>query len=143
MLTKRFLISWLAASAIMFFISYAWHGVFLTDYSRLSYPQEIFLIIAAIVYLILGFVVAKAIDAKLLEGHFKRKPVMKGAFSGAVCGFVFFLIATVVGVSFSTTSNVQHLLLDVTWQVIEQAIGGITVGIVHILVYDPRVSFED
>jgi len=143
MLTKRFGISWLAASVIMFFISYIWHGVFLTDYSRLSYPQEIFLIIASIVYLILGFIVAKAIDNKALENRFKRKPILRGALSGAMCGFVFFLIATVVGVSFSTNSSIENLLLDVTWQIIEQSIGGIAVGIVHIFVYDPSVEFED
>lgn len=143
MLTKRFFISWLAASAIMFFISYVWHGLFLTDYSRLSYPQEVFLVIASIVYLILGFVVAKAIDTKMLEVHFKRKPIMRGAISGAACGFTFFLIATVVGVSFSTTSNIPNLLLDVTWQIVEQTIGGIAVGVVHLFVYDPSVSFED
>ena len=143
MLTKRFFISWIATSAVMFFISYIWHGIFLTDYSRLSYPKEVFLIFASIVYLILGFVVTKAIDVKFLEGHLKRKPIIRGAVSGAICGFGLFLIATVVGVSFSTGSNMENLLLDVTWQIVEQAIGGIVVGLVHIFVHDPTVSFED
>ncbi len=143
MLTKRFFISWLVASAVMFMLSYVWHGIFLTDYSRLTYPKEVFLIIAAIVYLILGFVVAKAIDIHYLETHFKRKPILRGALSGAACGFLFFLIATVVGVSFSTSSKIENLLLDVIWQIIEQGIGGMAVGLAHIFVYDPSVTFED
>ena len=143
MFTKRFFISWLTASALMFFISYVWHGIFLTDYSRLSYPKEIFLIFAAFVYLIIGFVVSKAIDSKTLETHFKRKPILRGLISGSVCGLAFFLIATVIGVSFSTALNVKNLLLDVTWQMVEQAIGGIVVGIVHIFVFDPSAQYED
>jgi hypothetical protein len=143
MLSKRFFISWIASSAVMFLISYVWHGIFLTDYTRLSYSREIFLIFAAVVYLVLGFIVARAAEIKFLEGHFKRKPVLRGTASGAICGFVIFLVSTVVGVSFSTGSNLENLLLDVSWQIIEQAVGGAVVGLVHIFVYDPRIGFED
>jgi hypothetical protein len=137
--SKRFFISWLATSVVMFAISYIWHSMLLTDYSRLSYPKEIFLIAAAIVYLIIGFVVAKAIDIKALETRYKRKPLVRGLISGAACGFGFFLVATVVGISFSTGSKMENLLLDVSWQIIEQAIGGLTVGIVHYFVFDPSM----
>lgn len=143
MLSKRFLISWLASSVVMFILFYVWHGLFLTDFARLSYPKEIFLIFSSLVYLIIGFVVSKAIDAKLLENVFKRNSLLKGLISGAVCGFAFFLMATVVGVSFSAGSRIQNLLLDVSWQVIEQAIGGLVVGIVHIFVFDPTTIFGD
>lgn len=141
MLTKRFFISWLASSVVMFLLSYAWHGIFLTDYSRLSYPKEIFLTFSAVVYLIIGFVVSKSVDSKIIAEHFNHNPVLRGAISGAACGLTFFLIATVVGVSFSTHSKIENLLLDVTWQVIEQSIGGIVVGIVHLLIFDPKVIF--
>lgn len=143
MLRKRFFISWLATSATMFLLSYVWHGIFLTDYSRLSYPKELFLIFASIVYLIIGFILAKAIDVQYLVEKYRRKPILRGVLSGAACGFALFLMATVVGVSFSTGSNIENLLLDVCWQVIEQTIGGIVIGLVHIFVYDESVSFED
>lgn len=143
MLSKRFLISWLASSVIMFILFYVWHGLFLTDFARLSYPKEIFLIFSVFVYLIIGFIVSKAIDNKILEKNFLRKPLLRGLISGAVCGFAFFLMATVVGVSFSAGSRIQNLLLDVSWQVIEQAIGGLVVGIVHVFVFDPTAVFGD
>lgn len=143
MLTKRFFISWIASSVVMFALSYLWHGVFLTDFSRLSYPKEIFLVIAALVYLIIGFVAAKAIDIKLLEKHFRRKPFLKGAISGAGLGFILFLISTVVGVSFSTGSKIENLLLDICWQVIEQGIGGLVVGVAHFFIFDPSSIIED
>ncbi|MBA3707099.1 MAG: hypothetical protein H0W84_14715, partial [Bacteroidetes bacterium] len=84
-----------------------------------------------------------AIDFQYLVEKFRRKPVLRGVISGAVCGLVFFLMATVVGVSFSTGTNIENLLLDVTWQIIEQCIGGIVVGLVHMFVYDVSASFED
>jgi H+/Cl- antiporter ClcA len=143
MLTKRFFLSWIASSLVMFLLSYVWHGIFLTDFSRLSYPKELFLIFACLVYLIIGFVVAKAIDIKLLDNYFKRKPIIKGAIAGAALGFILFLISTVVGVSFSTGSKLENLLLDVSWQVIEQCIGGVVVGIVHIFVFDSSAIIED
>ena len=127
----------------MFMLFYIWHGLFLTDFSRLTYPKGIFLICSSLVYLIIGFVVSKAIDTKILDKQFKRKPLLRGLISGAVCGFSFFLMATVVGVSFSAGSKVENLLLDVTWQVIEQTVGGLVVGIVHVFVFDPKAVFED
>lgn len=143
MITKRFFISCLASSLVMFALSYVWHGVILTDFSRLSYSRHLFLFFAALVYLIIGFVVSKSIDFKFLEKHFKRRPVIRGAISGAVCGVAFFLIATVVGVSFSTGSRLENMLLDVTWQTIEQTIGGVVVGLTHFFVFDPSAHIEE
>jgi len=144
MISKRFFISCLASSLVMFILSYVWHGVVLTDFSRLSYSKHLFLFFAALVYLIIGFVVTKSIEFKILEKHFKRKPIIRGAISGAICGIAFFLIATVVGVSFSTGSKLENMLLDVTWQIIEQSIGGVVVGLTYIFVYDPMAhSSED
>jgi hypothetical protein len=142
-MSKRFFISWLASSLVMFVLSYVWHGIILTDFSRLSYSKGLFMVFAALVYLMIGFVVAKAIEVKMLEKHFKRKPIARGAISGAFCGIAFFLVATVVGVSFSTGSKLENMLLDVTWQTIEQTIGGIVVGLTHIFVFDPMAHIED
>jgi membrane protease YdiL (CAAX protease family) len=143
MFTKRFNISWIGSSLVMFALSYIWHGLFLTDFSRLSYPKELFLVFASFVYLIIGFVMAKAIDVKFLENHFKRKPIIKGAVTGAALGFTLFIISTVVGVSFSTGSKLENLLLDVCWQVIEQSFGGVAVGLAHFFIFDPTSIIED
>lgn len=143
MLTRRFFISWIASSIVMFALSYIWHGIFLTDFSRLSYPKEIFLVFAAFVYLIIGFISAKAIDAKILENKFKRKPIIKGLVSGACLGFTLFVITYVIGVSFSTGSKIENLLLDGCWQTIEQGIGGVVVGLAHFFVFDSSAVIED
>jgi hypothetical protein len=143
MLSKRFYISWLSSSVVMFLLFYAWHGLFLTDFSRLTYPKEIFLFFTSFVYLIIGFISAKVIDVKWLDKYFKRKPLIKGLISGAAFGFTLFLVSTVVGVSFSTGSKLENLLLDGCWQVIEQAAGGLAVGIAHYFVFDSSAIIED
>jgi H+/Cl- antiporter ClcA len=143
MINKRFFISCVASSLAMFLLSYVWHGLILTDFSRLSYSRHLFLFFAALVYIMIGFVVTKAIDIKILEKNFKRKPIVRGLISGAMCGVAFFLVATVVGVSFSTGSKLENMLLDVTWQTIEQSLGGVVVGLVHIFVYDPSAHLEE
>jgi len=143
MLTKRFFISWLLSSLLMFLLSYVWHGIFLTDLSRLSYPKALFLFFAAIVYLMIGFIVTKAMDFKIFDKHLKRKPVLRGLIAGACCGIAFFMIATVVGVSFSTGSKLENMILDITWQLIEQGMGGLVVGIVRLLIFEPSVDLQE
>jgi hypothetical protein len=86
---------------------------------------------------------AKAIDVKILENRFRRKPIIKGAVTGVAIGFTLFIISTVVGVSFSTGSKLENLFLDVCWQMIEQSFGGITVGIAHFFIFDPSSIIED
>jgi len=127
----------------MFLLSYVWHGVFLTDFARLTYPKEIFLIFAVVVYLIIGFLVSKAIDSRTLSQRFKRKPVVRGLIAGVLIGIACFFVATVVGISFSTGSKLANMLLDVTWQIIEQGIGGVVAGVVHLFVFDPKMFSEE
>jgi hypothetical protein len=143
MINKRFLASWIGSSVVMFVLFYIWHGMMLTDFKRLTYPKEIFLIFAVFVYLIIGLFAAKAIDIKLLDKYFKRKPFAKGAVSGAALGFTIFVFSTVVGVSFSTGNKLDNLLLDGTWQVVEQMLGGLVVGAAHFFIFDSSAIAED
>lgn len=130
---KRFLISWIITSVVMFILFYLWHGLFLNDFSRLSYPTEIFLVFAAITYLIIGFVVVKVFEAKFLEKLFYHRLFLKGLVKGFMCGLMFFIVATVVGVSFNTGTGIKNLLFDMAWQMFEQGIGGIVVSATYVL----------
>ena len=141
--TKRFLVSWVFSSIAMYLLSYAWHGLFLNDYKELNYPKEIFLIFAVLVYLVIGFIIAKATDVSFLINHLKNKPLLRGIIAGAACGFFLFIMATVIGVSFNKNMQLATILFDVTWQVLEQTFGGIVVGVVHILVFDPTAILEE
>lgn len=126
----------------MFGASYLWHGVILTDFERMAYPKGIFLSVAALVYLLISFVVNKAYEMKFLSDRFPKMILVKGLIAGAICGALMFMVTMVVGVSFSNTLTIGNILLDLSWQMVEQSIGGAAIGGVHFFVYDDRV-FED
>ncbi len=96
------------------------------------------MLIAAFVYLFLGYCVAKSFSIPFLATKYKRKPFSRGIAGGAICGLSFYIISTVLGISFTTTITVKHLLYDSLWQVIEQGIGGVIVAITHIFIYEPE-----
>lgn len=133
--TKRFFISWILSALTMFGLSYVWHGVLLNDLERLSYPKEIFLTGSVITYLILGFLVTK-IFLMEFPRQFERKPLVRGITSGALLGIATYVVALVIGVSFSNELTVRYILFDLAWQTVEQTFGGITVAFVYIYIYE-------
>lgn len=123
----------------MFLLSYLLHGVFLNDLQRLSYPLGIFLTGASVVYLLLGFVLAKIyqlIPMHISTKKISHKPILRGIISGVALGFFVYLTALIIGVSFNTSPTALQILFDLSWQIAEQTAGGITVGIVYIWVYE-------
>lgn len=142
-MSKRFFISCIASSVVMFALSYVWHGIVLTDFSKLSYSKHLFFVFAAIVYVIIGFVVTKAYELKFLDTHFRRRPILRGVIAGAICGVMFFLVVTVLGVSFEAGSRIENMLLNISWQTVEQTLGGIVVGLAHIFVFDPLAHIDN
>ena len=119
-------ISWIVASVVMCTMSYIWHGVFLNDFARISYPIETFLVLFAIVYLAIGLALT------LLHSflHLKLTPIVKGIVVGAIFGFFVYLIAFVFGVTFYASPKLEYVLMDFTWQMIEQGFGGLVGGYV-------------
>lgn len=133
--TKRFFLSWIASSVIMFSASYLWHGIFLNDLQRLSYPKEIFLTGSIIAYLILGFLVTQIYQMKFPKS-ISKKPFVRGLLSGALLGMATYIVALVIGVSFSTELKPEYILFDLLWQTVEQTLGGVAVSLVYIWIYD-------
>ena len=135
MAAKKFIISWFASAIIMFVFSYVWHGLMLNDFSMLNYPLGLFLLFASIVYLVAGAVVAKAYTFEIFA-RFSKHPFLRGMIVGAICGVLFYMISLVIGISFTKGITMNYMLIDITWQMIEQAIGGFIVGLVHVFVWD-------
>ena len=119
----------------MFSLSYLWHGVFLNDIVRLSYPLGIFMTSSIVAYLILGFLLTKIFLLKFHK-HISERPFLKGLISGAILGMVSYLFTLAIGVSFSSSLTTKYILMDILWQIIEQSAGGITVAIVYVWIYD-------
>lgn len=133
---KGFFLSWILSALVMFSLSYLWHGIFLNDFERLSYPKEIFLTGSIITYLILGFLVTK-IFLTSFPKPIVKKPFLRGVVSGSLLGCATYVVSLVIGISFSSALTTKYILFDLLWQTFEQMCGGITVAMVYIsIVHD-------
>jgi hypothetical protein len=141
-LTKRFFIGWLVSSLTMFGLSYVWHGLFTNDYQLINYPLGIYLIAAAIAYLFIGFLVSVAFTFSIFD-RVSRHPLGRGPVAGFLCGILVYIIALVVQVTFNKYLDLKILLFDLTWQGIEQAMGGFAVGIVSMFVFEPLPEVQE
>jgi len=125
---RVFYIAWIVSSTVMFLLSYLWHGMVLNDLKNLQYPLEMFLVLAAIMYVVLGFGLAFLYNYL----NFSRNIKFKGSILGSFTGFFVYLIAFTLGVSFGS-SKIEHVVVDFLWQMIEQGVGGLTVSAVFSL----------
>lgn len=63
--------------------------------------------------------------------------MMRGVASGIILGFILFAIITVLGISFTKNVNLTYILVDCAWQVAEQTLGGLIIGLGKILIFEP------
>ncbi len=143
MFKRQFLLSWLFSSIGMFVLSYLWHGYVLLDFVNYGEPSGLILFYKIVIYLVIGFVIASVVRLKTFDKRLKYLPVVKGLIVGCVCGILFFALSTFKGISFNVTLNHKYLLLNFFWQLFEQMMGGIIVGVVHNLVFDPSMIAKE
>jgi uncharacterized membrane protein len=132
----RFYLSWIIAAVLMYVAFYMWHGVFLNDLSRISFSKALFLSLAALVYLVISFLLYRTYESKLLEKYVSQ-PILRGVVSGFFIGFILFSIVTVLGISFTKNVNFTYILADCAWQIAEQIIGGFIIGFGKIFIIEP------
>ena len=137
---RRILIPWLASAVLMFGLSYLWHGVALNDLRELRTPIGLYVVLSGLVYLVIGLGITVLMHQCI--GHewisLKQGFPLKGMLLGAVVGFVVFLVAFIFGMSF-TDRHLVHVLADVAWQMVEQALGGLVVSLG--IIYDLHQTF--
>ena len=124
-LSKEFFLSWILTFVFLYGISYLWHGVLLNDLSRVNYSINFFLLLLAIVYFAISFVLNLLIH--FLEKFCKNK-VRRGLMIGMPMVIFIYLITFVFGISFYSNPTLNHILFDLSWQVIEQGLGGAVAG---------------
>lgn len=129
------MLAWIAAAVVMFGCSYFWHGVILNDYERLNYPKGIFLVAAGCVYLFIAFLLTRLFHISLID-KITLHPLLRGPIAGVGTGLMVYMIAIVVGITINHQADFQYMLFDVLWQLIEQAIGGLIVGLVFFFVFE-------
>lgn len=132
----RFYLSWILAAVFMYVAFYFWHGVFLNDLSRLTFPKALFLGLAALVYLVISFIVYRTYESKFLQKYISQ-PLLRGVVSGFLIGFILFSLVTVLGISFTKNVNFTYIIADCAWQIAEQIIGGLVIGFGKIFIFEP------
>ncbi len=132
----RFFISWIVAAILMYSAFYTWHGLFLNDLSRISFSKPLFLALAALVYLVISFVLYRVYESKLLAKHI-HSAMLRGILSGLILGFVLFAVITVLGISFTKNVTFEYIIADCAWQISEQIIGGLIIGLGKVLIFEP------
>lgn len=135
MLWRRgIVVPWLLAAVLMFGLSYLWHGLVLTDLEELRIPLALYMVLAALVYLIIGLLLTMATHLAIQHEwiNLKRGFPFMAMLLGAAVGFGVYLIVFILGVSFAK-HGLQHIVVDILWQMLEQALGGLMVsfGIIY------------
>ncbi len=128
MLKKRFIVSFFLSTLVMMLASYVWHGLLLNDLQFVPKPRVLFYSLAVLTYLVIGFALTFVYTYLSMGIGLK----FKASLMGLAFGFCIYLIAFVLGVSFKG-SGTEHIVVDFIWQMIEQGVGGATIGFVYLL----------
>ncbi len=134
----RFYISWILSAMGMFILFYLWHGVFLNDFKRLTFPLSWFVTFAAFTYLILGAGMFLLFEAQIMKRIYNF--FFRALLCGLIAGISLFMIVTVLNFSLTTTLSVQHLMVDCIWQICEQTGGALFIFACKVLIPDPKVQ---
>jgi hypothetical protein len=132
----RFFVSWIVSAIVMYAAFYFWHGIFLNDLNNITFSKALFLLLAALVYLVISYTLYRIYEMRLLN-KFVYSAFLRGIISGVVLGFVLFSVITVLGISFTKHVNMKYIMADCAWQIAEQVLGGIIISIGKGLLYEP------
>ena len=137
---RRILLPWLLSAFVMYGLSYLWHGVLLTDLDEIHIPVALYMILAGLVYVIIGMGMTVAVHQAIIHEwiNLKRGFPLMAMLLGAAIGFVVYLLVFILGVSFAK-HGLEHVVVDVLWQMLEQALGGLMVSLG--IIYDLHRSF--
>jgi hypothetical protein len=137
MSSPRFFVGWIISAVLMYILFYVFHGVLTNDLIKISLPKSVFLTVAGFVYILLAFGMSVLLDATFFKKEVKN--IYTRAFiAGPVIGIFLYAVALIVGVSFSAKFSMINMLVDVSWQVVEQSVGIIVIAFVKVITFDPN-----
>lgn len=133
---------WLLSAVVMAAISYAWHGLALTDISDLRMDLWHYLGLSTVAYLLIGLGLTLAIHLGIAREWISLKTGFpwKSMLAGAIMGVLIYGVVLASGLSFAS-HGIQHVVVDLVWQVVEQAVGGLMVSLG--IIYDLHRSFME
>ena len=123
----------------MYLAFFFWHGVYLDEISQLNYSTGLFYLFAGITYLVISFLLIKLFDLKATKKIFGNI-FMRGLASGLIVGVIVFVVTRVTGIGIGKSVTMNHLLLDVVWQCVEEVSGGMIVSLGAFFIFDPSLE---
>jgi hypothetical protein len=139
--TARFFISWILSAIAMYSAFYVWHGVFLNDFKQIQFPFIWFLLLSAIAYLVISFLVYRVFETQWLR--YFHSILFRGFIAGLIVAVSLFAIMTVLHISFTKNVTSTYLITDFFWQIIEQSIGATVIVLGKQFIYEPEPEFEE
>ncbi len=134
MFNNRFYFGWLLSAVFMYLAFYLFHGIMTNDILKLTIPKTLFLSVAAVVYLVVAFGMSVVFKSTSLKKNI-RNPYRRGLLIGILTALFMYGVAFTVGISFSFKVTMFNLLVDVSWQLIEQSIGAFFIALANTLFY--------
>jgi len=136
MRSAKFFVGWIASAGLMYLLFYLFHGVITNDILKISIPEKVFLSVAGVVYLLLGFGLNVLLDASFFKKEVKSI-YTRALIAGPIVGIFLYAVALIVGVSFSAKFTMVNMLVDIGWQIVEQTMGTVVVAFVKIFTFSP------
>ena len=136
----RLLIATFISATVMFGLCYYWHGILLNDIQLISYDKTLFFGLLAILYLVVG----GALSFVLMNYKPEEHRILKHFTISVAFGFMIYFIAFVMGVSFQG-EGLEHTLVNFTWQMIEQGVGGFAISVYYMIAHrrEKLMAFAD
>src|ERR1700756_224936 len=134
MFNSRFYFGWLLSAVLMYSAFYIFHGMLTNDILKLTIPKTLFLSVAAVVYLVVAFGMSLLYKSTSLKKNIKH-PYKRSLLIGILTALFMYGVAFTAGISFSFKVTMFNLLVDVSWQLIEQSIGAFFIAVANTLFY--------
>ena len=136
----RLIIATIFSAIVMFGLSYYWHGVLLNDLQLISYDKTLFFGLLSLLYLLVG----GALSFVLMNYKPEENRILKHFTISVVAGFMLYLIAFVLGVSFKG-EGIEHTVVNFAWQMIEQGLGGFSISVYYMIAHrrEKLMAFAD
>lgn len=136
----RYLIPSLISSVIMYVLFYLWHGSVLNDFIRLEINLNLFFLLTAVTYFILGLSI---MFLHRMEFFIYNFPVwLRIILIGMIVAFAAYAISVVLPVSVNRTLHLKYVMFDLMWQNLEQIIGSLVYYFTYLAVayfYHPEL----
>lgn len=121
---SQYIIPVLFGSLSMFGLSFLWHGVILNDFQRIGISEFTFYSFLFLFYVCLStcFTFLFRHMTEKLQYTAVRVTI------GVITGFLLYLFAYLMGVTFQSGGGMKHLVVDFGWQMFEQGFGAFVIG---------------